>query len=88
MPIFDATTSIAAIATSKGKSSEIRGQLEAIGFNVTLLDISNSDEDSGSESGSGSDSEGSEDETESQSEASGSTESWQVEDADDASMQR
>lgn len=52
MPIFQSETSIAAVATSASKSTDIQKQLEAIGFDVTVLDISSGADDDGDESGS------------------------------------
>lgn len=88
LPIFDSATSIAAITSSKGKAAEMKTQLEEIGFEVDLLDISKAEDDDASESGDES-SEGSESGSEDESssgEKSGSTESWQME-GDDVKMQ-
>ena len=85
LPIFDSATSIAAITSSKGKATEMKTQLQDIGFEVALLDISKAEDDDASESGDES-SNGSEsgDET-SSGEESGSSESWQME-GDDVKM--
>lgn len=88
LPIFDSATSIAALTSSKGKAAEMKMQLEGIGFEVDLLDISKAEDDDASESGDES-SEGSEsgsDDESSSGEKSGSTESWQME-GDDVKMQ-
>lgn len=66
----------------------MKTQLEEIGFEVDLLDISKAEDDDASESGEES-SEGSENGSEDESssgEKSGSTESWQME-GDDVKMQ-
>ena len=54
MPIFDPATSIAAVATSKGKLETIQKQLEDIHFDVKVLEIvgkgGEEDEEEGNES--------------------------------------
>jgi hypothetical protein len=52
MPIFQSATSIAAVATSASKSADIQRQLEAIGFDVTTLDISSGADEDADDSGS------------------------------------
>jgi hypothetical protein len=79
LPIFDSATSIAAISSSKDKANEMQGQLQAIGFDVEILNISNPD-DEASESGS-EEMTGASGDEESGSET-GSSESWQIENGD------
>jgi hypothetical protein len=81
LPIFDPATAIASIASSKDKASEMKAQLENIGFDVQLLDISGADDDASSSGHEGSMGSESGEEGSSQDE-SGSSESWQMEDGD------
>lgn len=85
LPIFDSATSIAAITSSKGKASEMKTQLQDIGFQVQTLEISGSDDDA-SESGSEGSGESDSADESSEADQSGSSESWQME-GDDVKMQ-
>ena len=81
LPVFDPSTAIASIASSKDKASEMKAQLETLGFDVQLLNISGTDDDASSSDDDGS--MGSESgEEESSQDESGSSGSWQMEDGD------
>ena len=49
MPIFEPSTSIAAVATSKSKLEDVQKQLRALSFDVTVLDIVNEADEAESE---------------------------------------
>ena len=71
MPIFNPSTSIAAIATSKSKLDDVQKQLRDLSFEVTVMDIVTESDDI--EEGDGDS-------------ADGSSDSWSEVNASDASM--
>lgn len=75
LPIFDPATSIAAVATSKGKLEAIQKQLKDLHFDVTVREIVGQGGEEDEEGDSGSDMEG-----------DGSTESWSEVGGSDAEM--
>lgn len=82
LPIFDPSTAIASITSSKDKAIEMEQQLQAIGFDVQLVDISGADDDASSTDGEVSSGSDSEDEGSDQEQSGSSSESWQMEDGD------
>lgn len=81
LPIFNSSSAIASITSSKDKASEMKKQLQDIGFNVQILEISGSGDEASDSGEEGSMASDSEDEG-SMDDQSGSSESWQIEDGD------
>lgn len=59
LPVFDSSSAIAAIASSKSKSPEIAKQLKEIGFEVDTIDIVSAGDEDASDSEAGSSEDGS-----------------------------